>query len=82
MELKYDPTEHTDYKMPVLIVPLWNWNTTFRMMFNAPFCFNRTFMELKFENVVSSFVLFISFNRTFMELKLKSAQRIQNHVAF
>ena len=31
--------------------------------------FNRTFMELKVDNIVGQFATVISFNRTFMELK-------------
>ena len=33
--------------------------------------FNRTFMELKFETINGTGLMFLCFNRTFMELKLQ-----------
>ena len=36
-------------QLDVLIVPLWNWNLYWEVKHKQmPFCFNRTFMELKF----------------------------------
>ena len=35
----------------VLIVPLWNWNRTIRIDKNRKLRFNRTFMELKSEDI-------------------------------
>ena len=37
--------------------------------------FNRTFMELKYINIITDILIKYSFNRTFMELKLGITKR-------
>ena len=51
MELKYDNTQRIIDTMNVLIVPLWNWNNEGESATPGSDCSNRTFMELKFEDV-------------------------------
>ena len=49
MELKYKKIQLTASGMNVLIVPLWNLNISLTNSFMLSTCFNRTFMELKFD---------------------------------
>ena len=54
----------------VLIVPLWNWNSD--VIQNLQYgvdSSNRTFMELKLEDIDDCDWIHLSSNRTFMELK-------------
>ena len=65
----------------VLIVPLWNWNQdeeTVKLDPLGNIRFNRTFMELKLQQLGSDSPAAKGFNRTFMELKY-TAQRIVLH---
>ena len=48
MELKFEHTGANPYRHPVLIVPLWNWNTDEEHTAHRLDRFNRTFMELKY----------------------------------
>ena len=82
MELKLPIVHELQAIHGVLIVPLWNWNhfkcediQDGKAVLIVPLWnWNFAVGEDSYFNS--------GFNRTFMELKLKSAQRIQNHVAF
>ena len=73
MELKCSINGSGRTTIVVLIVPLWNWNVDGSCGNKASFCFNRTFMELKYSSKKMAWSLQGSFNRTFMELKYVSA---------
>ena len=49
MELKLQKYKEIQNSNDVLIVPLWNWNPVYEQVQHEATCFNRTFMELKFD---------------------------------
>ena len=55
--------------VPVLIVPLWNWNSKDDEEKQKEKGSNRTFMELKLDRLIKVIIQVKSSNRTFMELK-------------
>ena len=60
MELKYNKANSRELLGAGLIVPLWNWNFTDESNMEAWVRFNRTFMELKSEEPISTIVSIIS----------------------
>ena len=70
MELKFGWRLTPPPLVPVLIVPLWNWNGGRPSYFCLGCCSNRTFMELKLTKAFQYGFGMPSSNRTFMELKL------------
>ena len=83
MELKYSGKYGLIGIIYVLIVPLWNWNTTNWLNWRQRTrSFNRTFMELKLECRKSLHSLIVRFNRTFMELKCKDFYKNPDKFSF
>ena len=65
---------YDSYKIYVLIVPLWNWNSCILDLIKFNLSSNRTFMELKWMYPHESRLGITGSNRTFMELKLNTTK--------